>query len=298
MKTLRMTVCVILAVVMLTSLVPQTNKTTTHIETTIVPLGVGDIAVPATEESATPVTGGSSTEPVLVTTSLSENGILSLDIDTSNTGRLKVKITKDDQVLYYDVDSDYHLNIPLQLGDGDYTVKVFRQVTGNEYESVYSLGFSYQSDNPNDVFLASSDIVNFDSSSALDGLTQQVVGGATDDREIVTLIADYVIDEFSYDTQKITTLSTNYIPNIDGVLADKSGICYDFAAVTAAMLREAGIPTKLVMGYRTDSDLYHAWNEVWIDGEWMVVDTTWDNVMNNRQLSFQNPELYLAEKVF
>ena len=58
-----------------------------------------------------------------------------------------------------------------------------------------------------------------------------------------------------------------YIPNPDSTLEEGAGICYDFAALTASMLRSANIHAKLVKGYSTYTPVYHAWNEVLIDGE-------------------------------
>lgn len=293
-----MMICIILLIVMMAEIMPVPSGTAEHIESNKTPLGVGT-AVPVPEQDEP--TGSAEEDnsyPVEVTTRVSESGILSVSISTENTSRMKVKVTKGNETLYYDVDSDYQVNIPLQMGDGSYTVKVFCHMEGNDYQAVFSEDFAFMAGNPNDVFLASSDIVNFSESKIIFSLTDQVVDGATEEMEIVARITRFVIEEFEYDAQKAAKLTTDYIPNIDSVLNDKSGICYDFAAVTASMLREAGIPAKLVMGYRSDSDLYHAWNEVLVNGEWMVVDTTWDNVMNNHQMSVQNPGLYSAEKVF
>ena len=299
MKTKRRMICILVLVIMMAGMLSVPGGAVMHIESNKTPQGVGTaVPVPEQNGAAESADEEENDQPVDVVTSVSANGILSVSIDTENTGRMKVKITKGNETLYYDVDSDYHLNIPLQMGNGSYTVKVFSHVQGSDYQAVFSEDFVFAAEDPNDVFLASSEIVNFAESQNIDSLTNQVVDGATEEMEIATRIADFVIAELKYDTQKAETLTADYIPNIDSVLADKSGICYDFAAVTASMLREAGIPAKLVMGYRSDSDLYHAWNEVLIDGEWVVVDTTWDNVMNNHHMSVQNPGLYSAEKVF
>jgi transglutaminase/protease-like cytokinesis protein 3 len=45
------------------------------------------------------------------------------------------------------------------------------------------------------------------------------------------------------------------------------------------MLRSQGIPTKLIKGYTDKVDGYHAWNEVLIDRQWVVIDTTYDAIM-------------------
>ena len=66
------------------------------------------------------------------------------------------------------------------------------------------------------------------------------------------------------------------MPNIEQTLKSKSGICYDYAALMAGMLRSLNIPTKLVKGYKNDLNNYHAWNEVLIEDKWVIIDTTYD----------------------
>ena len=51
---------------------------------------------------------------------------------------------------------------------------------------------------------------------------------------------------------------------VDKVLEAKKGICFDYSAVMAAMLRSQGIPCKLVIGYA--GTVYHAWINVYIEG--------------------------------
>ncbi|MFF2634397.1 transglutaminase domain-containing protein, partial [Microbacterium sp. NPDC058021] len=43
------------------------------------------------------------------------------------------------------------------------------------------------------------------------------------------------------------------------------------------MMRSLDIPTKLVMGDSAYVDEYHAWNEVFLNGKWVIIDTTVDS---------------------
>jgi transglutaminase-like putative cysteine protease len=62
-----------------------------------------------------------------------------------------------------------------------------------------------------------------------------------------------------------------------------SGVCQDFAHITLALLRSAGIPARYVSGYLypvADADIgqtvvgqSHAWVEAWV-GDWVAVDPT------------------------
>ena len=95
------------------------------------------------------------------------------------------------------------------------------------------------------------------------------------------------MDNIVYDQQKADSVQTGYLPDVDETLSSKKGICYDYSALLACMLRAKNIPARLVMGYVSGVDVYHAWNEVYItdvgwvrtaiyfDGtSWQVADST------------------------
>jgi len=58
------------------------------------------------------------------------------------------------------------------------------------------------------------------------------------------------------------------LPVLDTVLADKKGICFDYASLMTAMLRSQGVPCKLVIGYAGSA--YHAWISVWSETDGWV----------------------------
>lgn len=60
------------------------------------------------------------------------------------------------------------------------------------------------------------------------------------------------------------------------VLKTKEGVCRDYAVLTAAILRAAGVPTRLASGLVTwdGTFYYHAWCEVWDGARWIGVDST------------------------
>jgi transglutaminase-like putative cysteine protease len=63
-------------------------------------------------------------------------------------------------------------------------------------------------------------------------------------------------------------------------------MCYDFSSLFASMLRSVNIPAKLVKGYGSKVEGYHAWNEVYLDGKWQTVDTSFDAQMAQNKQSF------------
>ena len=60
------------------------------------------------------------------------------------------------------------------------------------------------------------------------------------------------------------------------VLRTKEGVCRDYAVLTAAVLRAAGVPTRLASGLVSwdGTFYYHAWCEVWDGANWVGVDST------------------------
>ncbi len=67
------------------------------------------------------------------------------------------------------------------------------------------------------------------------------------------------------------------MPDVEKTYADLKGICYDYSALFASIQRDHGIPTKLVKGYSKFVEGYHAWNEIYINGKWMIIDSTVDS---------------------
>ncbi|WP_072312993.1 transglutaminase-like domain-containing protein [Agrococcus sp. Marseille-P2731] len=70
-----------------------------------------------------------------------------------------------------------------------------------------------------------------------------------------------------------------------GFLETRSGYCVHYASATAGLLRGAGVPARVVVGFLPGSEIsggwavstneMHAWAEAWIDGAgWVRVETT------------------------
>ena len=83
------------------------------------------------------------------------------------------------------------------------------------------------------------------------------------------------------------TVKSGYLPVLDNVLAAQKGICFDYAAVMAGMLRSLEVPCKLVTGYvplGNGQTGYHAWISVWsgengwVEGAIYFDGTTWQRM--------------------
>ena len=151
----------------------------------------------------------------------------------------------------------------LTEGGGSYTIKVFENTTGTKYAQAFSQSVTMNLDNEFSPYLYPNQYVNFSSSSKVTAKAAELTSGKSNDVDKLTAIYDFVINNFTYDTKLADTVTSGYLPNVDSVLASKKGICFDYAAVMAAMLRSQNIPCKLVVGYA--GTVYHAWINVYTE---------------------------------
>ena len=196
----------------------------------------------------------------------------------------RVLVEKDDQKYYYSLASTGG-TLPLQLGNGTYDVKVLEKVSGNKYKVLSKKSLNLNKFDEREAFLTSAQPVEWAQNGQVSKLAQDLTKGLGTDKEKIKAIYDYIVQNISYDFNKINGLNDDYLPNNEDTLKVLSGICYDYASLFGAMLRSLEIPTKLVKGYKSDIVAYHAWNEVLIDGSWVIIDTTYDSAFVKGNIS-------------
>lgn len=121
----------------------------------------------------------------------------------------------------------------------------------------------------------------------------------------VLLLHDWMTANLSYDKYLTVTLAGNrikdptlcsqsrnfYYKDNSGkysVWNTRTGLCVDFSNILVIMCRELGIPCNVM------SNETHAWNLVWLDGRWRVIDLTPDvrrRVYGIDTTKVENPEL-------
>lgn len=168
-------------------------------------------------------------------------------------------------------------NVPLTLGQGSYKISIMQNTTGDSYSFVQSVNVSYTDSGSMDKYLQSIPTMEYNSSMAAIQKAAALSAGKSE-ADKVKAIYEYVVLNTSYDTAKLNNLPSGYEPNIEDTFKARKGICYDYSALFGAMCRSQGIPCKLVKGYVKNVNGYHAWNRVYVDGQWKVVDTTSDAV--------------------
>jgi len=214
-------------------------------------------------------------------TSKTGDGVMGVTIHGEEGNRYKVMISKGSEEYTYDCFGTEKEYFPLQFGSGSYKVSVLQQISGTSYKVVQSKKVNVSLNVENAVFLQSIQNVNWDFDMEAIQMADDLAGSFSTVEEKVETIYEYVIQTVDYDYAKINKLDKQYVPDVESTHVSGKGICYDYSALFAAMLRSQGIPTKLVKGYSDNVDGYHAWNEVYINEEWITIDTTLDAVLGS-----------------
>ena len=187
--------------------------------------------------------------------------------------RLKLRVSLSGQTLTYDINADGEYEaFPLQLGAGEYGFELFRNVEGNKYAQAGSVKIDLAPADDTVAFLSPNPYVPYGADSQAVRISEEICAGLTTDREKLEAVRDYVRGNFVYDYVKAATITSGAMPDIDGLIEKRMGICQDLSALVACMLRVQGIPTQMVIGYANKN--YHAWNSVLIDGQYQQVDLT------------------------
>lgn len=241
----------------------------------------------AAEKSADASSGGYSWQPLaspedlLVTradgtkTFQNEDGSIVLDLSHTDNGYLMIKDTNDKSIQIQITNPNgemypYPLKeggefeaLPLTCGDGDYSIKVLENVSGDQYAVGLSQDFTVKLLDEFQPFLYPSQYVDYSASSDVVKLGEKLAGEAKSDLEYVQNVYNYVISNISYDEQLAESTPMNYIPEPDETLSSGKGICFDYASLMTALLRCEKVPTKLVTGY--SGKAYHAWVSVYLE---------------------------------
>ena len=101
-------------------------------------------------------------------------------------------------------------------------------------------------------------------------LARQVVGGKKTVMEAADAVQAWVY------AQMTPNAGIGIVRDAGEILRTKEGVCRDYAILTAAILRAAGVPTRLASGLVSwdGTFYYHAWCEVWDGKRWVGVDST------------------------
>lgn len=188
--------------------------------------------------------------------------------------RLKCQVTGPDDVTYtYNLTAKEWAVFPLSAGSGSYDVAVYEETREGSglYYTVLERTVKAELADEAAPFLLPNQYVDYGSQAATVAKAEELVGDKTG-QEAIDAVYGYVVSNLTYDHERARTVKSGYLPSLDEVLEAKKGICFDYAALMAAMLRSQGVPCKLVVGYAGTA--YHAWVQVWNGEDWVRMDPT------------------------
>lgn len=215
------------------------------------------------------------------------NGILKVTNIEDTGKRVRIRITKDDQKYLYEVRAEQTVeSYPLQMGSGKYKIDILKNIIDNRYTVLSSTTIDVKIENSLNVFLNPIQPIFWNDSMKAVKYADWIMDSDKSADQKIKTVYNHMVYYYKYDWDKYGNLPSTYVPNVEETYLEKKGVCYDYAALTASLLRSMGYPARLVKGYSTLVDGYHAWNEIYIDGKWVVVDTTYDSMSNKTKISF------------
>lgn len=261
------------------------------IEREMVPLSVNGEQTSKEEYSIYVNTLFTSNDKASIDYSNTADGYVSVIYTEETDKRIKVRVQGPETLYTYDLKQGEWAIFPLTDGDGEYTVTVYKNRIGTTYYTVLKESFEVELADEVSPYLVSSQYVNYELGSETIKKAAELTENYETDIEKFQAIYDFVVTNFTYDYAKVKNLEPGYIPNLDEVLEDEQGICFDYAALIAGMLRSQNIPCKLVVGYMDNA--YHAWISVYVesseedaiyydDAHWLNLDPTFDSATNRR----------------
>lgn len=220
-------------------------------------------------------------EPIILQTEYEKAGINirlnessnKLEVINTSGDVCTILIEKGDDFRNYIVET--HEIIPLQMGDGEYTVKIY---TKYRNKLKYLDKTTIEALNTQDITMYLDAQYYGDYSKCTEELFQiskRLMVHTNTQEEFIENCYKYVC-EYEYNETRQKEIERNqikiYKPDIQNIIDEQSGICLDKACLMASILRLNDIPTKVVSG--NVGNEYHAWVEVLINEEWKYFDPT------------------------
>ncbi|MDR1149765.1 MAG: hypothetical protein LBK66_14160, partial [Spirochaetaceae bacterium] len=100
----------------------------------------------------------------------------------------------------------------------------------------------------------------------------------TNEAEKTRAVHDYIVSKLSYDRMSFSNRSRSRKMDAVSVIENSTAVCEGYANLSAALLRAAGIPVKIVAA----RSIGHAWNNVYVNDAWKFYDATWDDPVPDR----------------
>ncbi len=232
-----------------------------------------------------PVASGTATKKTsraVVDYSNIKDGYVMVQFTGSTSKRLKVQVKGPTTTYTYDLPAKAWTTFPLSDGNGSYKVTVYENTSGDKYAEELSVSFKVTLKDEFAPFLRPNQYVDYGVAPNSVSKAKELTKDLTNALDKVKAVYEFVIKNLTYDRALAASVKSGYLPVLDNVLANKKGICFDYASLMTGMLRSQGVPCKLVVGYAGKA--YHAWISVWseetgwIEGVVYFDGTTWQRM--------------------
>ena len=229
-----------------------------------------------------------------------KDGTVSVAYDNTTEKKIAVMVVKngtDKKYNYFSTERNVDIDVPLTLGNGTYNVSVLKNISGTSYSPLCNEQVSLALSDAKNAYLTSNQVINWSTKNSAIKKANSLTKKCKTEYAKIQKVYTYIVKNYHYDYVKLAQNQagqlTNYVPDIDIIYKEKTGICYDISALNASMLRSLGIKTKLVKGYPVskyyDGTVYHAWNKIYNKKtkKWIIVDATCDMCLYEQGAKFK-----------
>lgn len=120
-------------------------------------------------------------------------------------------------------------------------------------------------------------------SDTITAKAQEITSGLSGDYAKAQAIFQWMTKNITYDYEFFSEQKDSTYLKAEDVLKYRLTVCEGFSALTQALLQSVGIPAVYVSGWVGEAESYwtafwkdlHAWNMAYVDGRWIIIDSTW-----------------------
>ena len=136
-------------------------------------------------------------------------------------------------------------------------------------------------------------------------ILREIINDDMTDYEKVRAIHDYLVMNVTYDNELYDLLfaGADNLKSyngfyLEGVFNDKYAVCEGISNAFVVLANIEGIPCVQVTGYSAlnPSGAGHAWNKIFVDGKWYVIDATSDGTVLNNEFELLSYEYFLISE--
>lgn len=184
----------------------------------------------------------------------------------------------------------FNSKVYLKFGPGIYNLKVYTNTLAQKSTSYpYLTAVDIENRDERDLsYLLPSSEVESDNPQII-ALAKELTKDAANEEEAMEKIHEYVIKTVKYDWESFRNGTyVNNPTNAVAVLNKPLTVCAGYSSLLAALARAHGIKIKVIHGKAKIPEGWydHAWNEVYINDQWQIVDSTWNVDRNDNKYYF------------